>query len=108
MRNEIKKGLFAGIGAVTLTRERLEQVIDKFVKDSKLDREEGRRLVDELVEAGERQWSGAEDRILETVKKGISSLDIGRRSEVQELRERVENLEKRLTIMEETHGPARG
>ena len=84
-----------------LTRDKVEQVIEKFVKDSKLDREEGQRLVDDLVQAGEKQWSHAEAKILETVKKGIGTLDIGRRSEIEELREQVDNLEKRIEIMEE-------
>jgi polyhydroxyalkanoate synthesis regulator phasin len=102
MLDDIKKGIYAGIGAVLLTRDKVEQVIDKFVKDSKLDREEGKRLVDDLVKAGEKQWSDAEAKILETVKKGIGTLDIGTRSEVDGLCERVDNLEKRILIMEET------
>ncbi len=102
MLDDIKKGLYAGIGAVLLTRDKVEQVIDKFVKDSKLDREEGKKLVEDLVKAGEKQWSDAEAKILETVKRGIGSLDIGRKSDFDQLQELVQNLEQRMTIMEET------
>lgn len=102
MLDDLKKGLFASIGAVLLTRDKAERVIEKFVKDSKLDREEGRKLVDDLVSAGERQWSDVEAKILETVKKAIGSLDVARQSDLEHLRERVYNLEQRMTLMEET------
>jgi polyhydroxyalkanoate synthesis regulator phasin len=36
----------------------------------------------------------------ETVRKGLDSFDIGSKREFQELKERVDNLEKRLAIME--------
>lgn len=102
MLEDIKKGLFAGIGAVLLTRDKVERVIDTFVNESKLSREEGQRLADELVQSGEKQWSSLEERVLETVRNGIDRLDIGRRTELEALQERVENVEKRITLLEES------
>lgn len=101
MLEEIKKGLFAGIGAVLLTRDKVERVVERLVNERKLSREEGQRLVDELVQTGEKQWSSLEDRVMETIRNGIDHLDIGRRTELEALRERVENVEKRITLMEE-------
>jgi len=106
MLGEMKKGFFASIGAVLLTRDKVEQVTEKLVHETKLSREEARKLADELVQAGEKQWSDLESQVVAAVRKGVGSLDIGRKSEVEDLRERVENLEKRLSMMEEAESAA--
>ncbi len=102
MLEDIKKGLFAGIGVVLLTKDRMDRFREKLVSEAQLSREEAQRLTDELVKSGEQQWSDLETRTLETMKKGINTLDIGRRSELEALRDRVDNLEKRLVMLEET------
>ena len=107
MLGEIKKGFFASIGAVLLTRDKVEQVTEKLVGETRLSREEARKLADELVQAGEKQWSDLESQVVDAVRKGVGSLDIGRKSELEALRERVDHLEKRLAMMEEAQ-PAAG
>ncbi len=102
MLDDLKKGFFAGIGAVLLTKDKIEQFTDKLVKEAKMSREDAQRLTDDLVKDGEGQWADLENRVLETVKKGVGKLDIGKRSELEALRGRVENLEKRLQMMEES------
>lgn len=102
MLEDIKKGLFAGIGVVLLTKDKIDKFREKLMKEAQLSREEAQRLTDELVKSGEQQWSDLETRTLGTMKKGIDTLDIGRRSELEALRDRVDNLEKRLVMLEET------
>jgi polyhydroxyalkanoate synthesis regulator phasin len=102
MLDDLKKGFFAGIGAVLLTKDKIEQFTDRLTKETKLSREEAQRLTDELVKNGEVQWSDLENRVLETVRKGVNTLDIGKKSDLEALKMRVENLEKRLSLMEET------
>ena len=41
-----------------------------------------------------------QEKISETVRKGLDNFDIGSKKEFQNLRERVENLEKRLAVLE--------
>jgi len=102
MLEDIKKGLFAGIGVVLLTKDKVERFREKLVNEAQLSREEAQRLTDELVKNGEEQWSDLETRVQETVKKGIGTLDLAKRSELEALRDRVDNLEKRIVMMEET------
>ncbi|MFO7785065.1 MAG: phasin family protein [Thermodesulfobacteriota bacterium] len=102
MLDDLKKGFFAGIGVVLLTKDKIEQFTEKLVEENKLKREDAQRLTDELVKNGEDQWSDLEKRISDAAKKGVATLDIGKKSEVEALRERVENLEMRLQMMEES------
>ena len=108
MLGDLKKGFFASIGAVLLTRDKVEQVTERLVKETKMSREDARKLADELVQAGERQWTDLESQVVDAVRKGIGSLDIGRKSELQALRERVDNLEQRIAMMEEARSTPAG
>ena len=67
-----------------------------------MNKEDARKLKEDLLSTGERQWTQMQESISEAFKKGLRSLDIGIKSEVQRLTERVDNLEKRLIILEET------
>ncbi len=107
MLEEHKKALYAGIGVALLTKDKIDQFTEKLVKEGQLSRDEAQRLTDDLVKNGEAQWSDLETRILDTLKTGINRLDIAKKSEVEALRDRVDNLEKRIVLMEETK-PAAG
>ena len=96
----IKKGLFAGIGAVVLSRDKIESVGRKLVEESKLSREDANKLVDELLETGERQWADFEQAVSDAVRKALRNLDIGSKAEEESLKKRVSGLEKRLSTLE--------
>jgi polyhydroxyalkanoate synthesis regulator phasin len=102
MLEEIRKGLLSGLGGVLLTKEKIEEIIRKMVDEAKMSKEDARKLREDLLTTGERQWAQIQESISEAFRRGVKSLDIGSKSEVERLRERVDNLEKRLIILEET------
>ena len=104
MLEKIGKGLLAGMGAVLLTKEKVEEVVNKLAKDAKLSKEDTRRLTDELVETGERQWREMDKAVTEFIRKSLDKIDVGSRKEVKELKTQVDNLEKRLVRLEQA-GP---
>ena len=101
MLEEIRKALQTGLGAVLLTKEKAEEISRKMVKEAKLSKEDANTLKQELLSSGERQWNEMEKSLSEAIKKAVKKLDIGKRSELQEIREKVENLEKRVEMIEE-------
>ncbi len=52
----MKKGLMAGIGAVVLTTEKVQETVRKLVEEGKISTEEGEKLAQELVKTGQHQW----------------------------------------------------
>ena len=104
MLEKIGKGLLAGLGAVLLTKEKVEEVVRKTVKEAKLSNEDARRLTSELVETGERQWEEMDKAVTESLRKSLDKLDVGSRKELEELKARMDNLEKRLARLEQV-GP---
>jgi polyhydroxyalkanoate synthesis regulator phasin len=96
----IRKSLLASLGAAVVTKEKVEEATKRLVEDGKISRDEAEKLANELVESGRHQWDEIQEKMTETVRKGLDTFDIGSKREFQDLQERVENLEKRLVILE--------
>jgi polyhydroxyalkanoate synthesis regulator phasin len=101
MLDLIKKGLLAGLGAVVVTKERVEKATQKLVEEGKISADEAEKLASELVESGEKQWHEVQAKIEESVKRATENLNLCSRREYEELKSRVEALEKRVTVVED-------
>jgi polyhydroxyalkanoate synthesis regulator phasin len=106
MLEEIRRNLVTGLGAVLLTKDKIEQTTRRLVDEARLSREEADQLADELYQAGRRQWSSMEASIKETVRRALSSVDIGSRQELEKLKAKVDNLQKRVELLEDTRDVA--
>jgi polyhydroxyalkanoate synthesis regulator phasin len=100
MFKEIRRSLLAGLGAVLLTKDKVEEVSRKLADDAKMSKEDAERLAEELVETGERQWEDLEKSVTQSVRKALDGLDLRGKSEIEDLKLRVENLEARLAVLE--------
>ncbi len=91
-----RKFLLLGIGALSLTEERLEQIITGMVKKGEISREEGRELVQEVLN----RISQEKDNLSEKIKKEFDSLmdraKIPKRGEVDELKQKIAELEAEI------------
>jgi polyhydroxyalkanoate synthesis regulator phasin len=96
----IRNSLLASLGAAVVTKEKVEEATRRWVDEGKISRDEAERLAKDLVESGRHQWEDIQEKISETVRKGLDNFDIGSKKEFQDLKERVENLEKRLGGLE--------
>ena len=95
MLETMKKGLLASIGAAVLTRDRIRQTLDKLVQEGKLSSEEAERMADRMVEEGEKELKPLQEKMLSTVHRSLEKLDLLPRKEFEDLKKRVEALEKR-------------
>jgi polyhydroxyalkanoate synthesis regulator phasin len=106
MLEEIRKNLVTGLGAVLLTKDKIEEVTRRLVKEAQLSREDADRLAEELYQAGEQQWSSVETSIKDAVQKTLSSMDIGSREALDKLKAKVDTLQKRVDLLEDTRDQA--
>ena len=96
----IRKSMLASLGAAVVTKEKVEEATKRWVDEGKISKDEAERLAQDLVESGRHQWEDIQEKMTETVRKGLDSFDIGSKKEFQDLKERVENIEKRLAVLE--------
>ena len=92
----LRKFTLAGIGVLSFTREKAEQLAKELVDKGHASTEEARRFVDELVARGEKEREELRSRIGSAIKKHRDEWDLARRSDVVDLQERVRRLEERV------------
>jgi polyhydroxyalkanoate synthesis regulator phasin len=104
MFEEIRNGLLSSFGAVFLTKEKVEELCYKLVKEAKISKEDAQKLKEELLSSGESHWSQLEKSISETLKNAFKNFDLVKASEVKELEKRIEQIETRMAIVEKAVG----
>jgi polyhydroxyalkanoate synthesis regulator phasin len=108
MKDLLEKTLLAGLGAVALTKERADDLVDELTKRGKMTTEEARELVDGLTH----RWRGDAMRFSERAGSTISGLsrELGlvTRREWEELELRLAQVEHRLRLLEGGPASARG
>ena len=99
-RDLLEQLLLAGVGAVALTADRIEEVVDSLVERGGVQRDEARAAVEDLAS----RWRGDATRATERAGAGLHSvlreLGLVLRSEYEELELRVAQLEHRLKLVE--------
>lgn len=99
-RNDVERLLLAGLGAVSLTAERIEELADALTERGGMRRDEARGAIDDLVT----RWRGDATRVTERAGAGLQGvlreLGLVLRSEYEELELRVAQLEHRLRLLE--------
>ena len=101
MLDEIRKNLLTGLGAVLLTKDKIEEITRRLVDETRLSRRDADRLADELYRAGRDQWTSLESLIREAARRALSGMDIASRQEFEKLQSEVRHLRKRVDLLED-------
>ena len=87
MFEPLDKLLLAGLGALSMTRERAEKIFDEYVSRGQAEKDSRSGFVKELLQTAEKTRKDLEEMISERVREAVSKLDLVSREDV----ERVEN-----------------
>ena len=91
-----EKAVLTGLGALSLTQKKAEEIITELKEKYKLSEEEGKAFI-EKVQGMAKEGRERVGEIAETeVKKVIERVGLVPRDELDRLQKRVEELEKRL------------
>ncbi|RKX25836.1 MAG: hypothetical protein DRP47_09150 [Candidatus Zixiibacteriota bacterium] len=94
MSDIINKAFLAGLGAISISRDKVEGIIDDLVKRGELSQEEKRGMLSELLESVEKRQTELGDFIRKEIRQILESLDIPSREEINKLKEEIERLNK--------------
>lgn len=92
MKELLQNIMYAGIGAVTLTREKLEELQEELVEKGKMSRDEGKQFVDELKSKSEKAKEQLDQWISRRVEDQVKQLNLASKDEIAELRNKVDEL----------------
>lgn len=94
----IKKSILAGVGAAVVTKEKIEEALDEFVRQGKVNAADAKIIADKILEQGRREWEEASARLNAKFKEFASRSDDAAKA-------RIDDLEKRVRVLEEKLAP---
>ncbi len=97
----INKVINLGLGAVLLTKENIEDVIDEMVKKGEIKKDEAKAQVNELLKKVLSSKEEVESRIEKIVENMLHKLDIPTRKELQQMQKKLDEIIKRLESRED-------
>ncbi len=91
-----RKAILLGLGALELTREKVESFVDELVKRGEASAKEKAGLVDELLKAAEEEEKKVMEKISSALREVISELGLATKEDLQAIERRLERIERRL------------
>ena len=98
--NWLQQLMMLGIGTTSLVAEKMREVSDDLVKDGKLDPEQAKAVMDDVVEQLKSEQGNWEEQMQRQMRNMMQDLGVARQSEVDELRGRIDRLERQLRDLE--------
>jgi polyhydroxyalkanoate synthesis regulator phasin len=89
------------IGAAAATRERIEEVVEGLIEQGRIQREEGKTLVDQVAGRARERSAGTRSLIDASVQQGLRRTGLPTREDYEDLLFRVEQLEHRVRMLED-------
>jgi polyhydroxyalkanoate synthesis regulator phasin len=89
------------IGAAAATRERIEEVVENLIQQGRVQREEGKTLVDQVMGRARERSSGARSLLDASFQQGLRRGGLPTREDYEDLVFRVEQLEHRMRMLED-------
>ncbi len=82
----VKRAMFTGIGVMSLTKEKVEDIANEFVEKGKLSEQEGKTLVKDMLERSEESKGELKKQIELVVQSTLAKMDIASKSDIDSLK----------------------
>lgn len=98
--NWMQQLVMLGIGTTSLVADKLKEASEKLVKDGKLDPEEAKAVMDDMVEQLKSEQGTWEEQMQRQMRNMMQDLGVARQNEIDELRGRIDRLERQVRDLE--------
>lgn len=107
----IRRILMAGVGAIVLAQEEVEEFVDKLVERGELAEQDGRKLVTDLREKRQSAQKSTEERVQETgatvdrkMEGMLGRMNIPSKSDIETLSEKIAALSEKVDELKSQNG----
>ena len=90
----LKKGGLVSLGLAALTKEKVQNLVNKMIRECNLSEQEGKTLVQELTRECDNARKCVEKAIEEYTHKSFTRLSIASQEDLQKLERRIRKLEE--------------
>ncbi|AVH70457.1 MULTISPECIES: phasin family protein [unclassified Nostoc] len=98
--NWLQQLMMVGLGTTSIVAEKLRQVSDDLVKDGKLNPEQAKAVIDDIAQQLKSEQGNLDVQMQRQMRNMMQDLGVARQSEVDELRGRIDRLERQLRDLE--------
>ena len=97
MLDIIKKSIYLGLGAATVTKERIEALVDELVEKGQLTKDDKPKAIQDILDKIEKEEKAIKTKIDDTVTETMNKIGIVTKSDYDTLLKRLAVLEKKTT-----------
>jgi polyhydroxyalkanoate synthesis regulator phasin len=94
--NWLQQILLLGLGTTSLVAERVKVVSEQWVKEGKIDPEQAKSFVDDLMQQLKLDPANFEAQMQRMIRNTMQDLGVPRQGEMDELRGRIDRLERQI------------
>jgi polyhydroxyalkanoate synthesis regulator phasin len=98
--NWLKQLLMVGVGTTSIVAEKLREVSDEWVKEGKINPEQAKGFVDDMMQQIKAEQGNFEVNMERQLRHMLQDLGVPRQSEMDELRGRIDRLERQVRDLE--------
>lgn len=99
MTGLLEKSLLLGLGVLTLTRDKVVQVVNRLVEEGEIRPEEAPGIVDKLVARGETEREELRRLVREELDKVRINVPLASRKDIEELSQKIDELATKVETL---------
>ena len=100
MLETLERLVLLQIGAAAATREKIEEIVNRLIEQGRIEREEGRMVVEDVLSRARERSAGARALIDTSVQQSLRGAGVPNREAYEDLLFRIEQLEHRVRLLE--------
>ncbi len=94
-----RRAMFLGLGAISLTKEKAEEIIDDLVKRGEMSEDDRANIVGRLLQEAEMQKDEFEEKVAVSTQKALTAMGLPTLGDYQNVLKRMEGIEKAIGTM---------
>lgn len=96
----LKQLLMLGVGTTSMAAEKIKEASDQWVKEGKINPDQAKGIVDDLLQKIQSDQGNIQTQMERQIRNILQDLGVPRQSEVDELRGRIDRLERQIRDLE--------
>jgi polyhydroxyalkanoate synthesis regulator phasin len=101
LKDLIERTFLAGMGAAALTKDRIQELVEELVNKGQMNAEEGREVAERLLARSREEARSVLKKADSSLHGAYRELGLGSKQDLDDLAQRVEQLEHRVVLLEE-------
>ena len=91
-----RKVLLAGIGAIALAQEEIEEFVGRLVERGEIAEKDGRKLIREVMDKRKKEAEKAEDELTKRVETVMDRMSVPSKADIEALSKKITELTKKV------------